>query len=109
MGMGFGQIDGEDVEGQLTLDSLMRKAAKDAARDEVKDALHHEHFTDDRILQTKREALEHTDTLRDELGSLTRLKPLERYALVQLARALAKDANKKRIKRRIKAMLGETK
>lgn len=100
MGMGFGQTD--DVEGQLTLDSLMRRAAKDAARDEVKDALHHEHFTDDRIIQAKREALEHTDTLREELGSLTKLKPLERYALIQLARALAQDTNdKKRIKRRI--------
>lgn len=107
MGMGFGQIDGEDVEGQLTLDSLMHKAAKTAAREEVKDALHYEHFTDDRIIQTKREAFERTDTLRDELGSLTKLKPMERYALIQLARALAKGMGKKGIKKRIKELLGD--
>lgn len=104
MGMGFGKID-EDVDGQMTLDGLMREAAKSAAREEVSAVLQ-EDRGDDRIDRAKRDAKEHTDELRAELGSLTKLKPLERYALLQLARALANGVNnKKTIKKRIERLM----
>lgn len=97
MGMGFSSERGE-VPGQMTLDGLVAGAARSAAREEVKDALRAESpkHTGDRI-----------DVLRDELGSLTKLTPMERYALIQLARALAKGMGKKGIKKRVKALLGE--
>lgn len=101
MGLHFGGEEGE----QMTIEQLLAQKAKEAARDELSTALQ-EDRGDDRIDRAKRAAMEHTDELRDELGSLTKLTPLERYTLIALARALvAAGKTKKGIKRRINRLL----
>lgn len=97
-------MDREDD--QLTFDDLIRQTAKEIAREEARHALYVGNLRDsDRIEQVKRESREHTDEIRKALGAIMSLEPLERFAIVQLARELAKYAEKKRIKRRIRKLM----
>lgn len=107
--MGFFHLDNAEDRTQMTLDQLLAEKAKAVVRDEISTALRPDRADDrgyDRIDRVESAAKNHVDNLRDAIGSLAKLKPLERYALVTLARMIAaKRKTKRSIKREVNRLL----